>query len=157
MRHRKVVVFGPGEAGKSTLIARLCGDAMNLHVGGRTVALDHGTFQAEGVCLHFFGVPGQPRFAEVQETLVRGAHVGVVVVSAGQEVDPLTRRWSERLAAAGVPLLLVLNLVDGVRPGVREALLPPLAGRWAGNLAREQDLGSFVQALLAVGKEKVEG
>ncbi|MEP0774488.1 MAG: 50S ribosome-binding GTPase [Acidobacteriota bacterium] len=157
MRAVKVVVLGPGEAGKSTLIARLCPDAINLHAGGRTVALDHGTLQAEGVRLHFFGVPGQERFAEVQETLLRGAHLGVVVVSTGQQVDPLTHRWSERLAAAGVPLLLVVNLIDGVRPAVSEAMLPPLAGQWAGNLAKEQDLESLVRALMALGKEKVGG
>lgn len=157
MRAVKVVVLGPGEAGKSTLIARLCPDAINLHAGGRTVALDHGTLKTDGVCLHFFGVPGQERFAEVQETLLRGAHLGVVVVAAGQQIDLLTRRWSERLAAAGVPLLLVVNLIDGVQPALSEAMLPPLARRWVGNLANEQDLESFAQALMALGKEKVGG
>lgn len=42
------MVVGPGEAGKSTLIARLCPGAINLHAGGRTVALDHGTLRAGG-------------------------------------------------------------------------------------------------------------
>lgn len=157
MRAVKVVVLGPGEAGKSTLIARLCPDAINLHAGGRTVALDHGTLRAEGVCLHFFGVPGQERFAEVQETLLRGAHLGVVVVAAGQQLDLLTRRWSESLTAAGVPLLLVVNLIDGVRPEATEAMPPPFAGRWVGSLEREHDLGPLLQALLALRKKEVEG
>lgn len=105
----KVVVLGPGEAGKSTLIAALCRDALNLAVQGRTVALDHGTCEYEGCFFHFFGVPGQERFAPVQESLLRGCSAAVVVVAHGNGCDPLTRKWCQELHARGVPLVWVVN------------------------------------------------
>lgn len=105
----KVLVMGPGEAGKSTLIAALCANAVNVEVHGRTVALDHGTLDVDGTTFHFFGVPGQGRFAAVQESLLPGAQVGVVVIRHGDRLDPLTRQWCRTLAGRGVPLVLVIN------------------------------------------------
>ena len=63
----KLIVVGPGEAGKSTLIARLVDGAVNLAVGGRTVAMDHGMLRRAGARLSLVGVPGtdrgSPRYA----------------------------------------------------------------------------------------------
>lgn len=115
--HAKVLVLGPGEAGKSTLVATLCRDAVNLSVRGRTVALDHGTVEHRGRVFHFFGVPGQARFAPVQESLLKGCQVAVVVRRAGELLDPLTIRWCGDLAARGVPLILVTNLVTHGKDG----------------------------------------
>lgn len=108
-RHVKVLVLGPGEAGKSTLIAALCGNAINLEVQGRTVALDHGTLEDNGTTFHFFGVPGQARFAPVQESLLSGTQIGVVVRRAGEDLDAPTRTWCARLKNQGVPLVLLIN------------------------------------------------
>lgn len=115
----KVVVLGPGEAGKSTLIAALCGNAINLEVRGRTVALDHGTSRYNGTTFHFFGVPGQSRFATVQESLLAGADIAVAVVRAGERLDPVTQHWCSALAREGKPLVLVINR------------LGPTEGPWA--------------------------
>jgi len=108
-RHVKVLVLGPAEAGKSTLIQALCEDAINLHVRGRTVALDYGTREYKDVIFHFFGVPGQERFASVQESLMTGSHVAIVVVPQGIPLDPLTRHWCNLLVKRGIPLIRVWN------------------------------------------------
>lgn len=113
----KIVVLGPGEAGKSTLIEALCSNAVNLAVNGRTVALDHGTTQYNGRVFHFVGVPGQERFAVVQETLLSGCDAAIVVVPEGSPLDAVTRSLCEQLSRDGVPLIRVWNRFDGSTPG----------------------------------------
>ncbi len=122
-RHVKVLVLGPGEAGKSTLVGRLCGNAMNVAVKGRTVGLDHGTRRYEGVTFHFFGVPGQERFAPVQEALLLRAAVAVVVLPLGGQMDALTAHWCKHLIQRGVPLVAVYNRFAGEQPD--QLMRPP--------------------------------
>lgn len=110
--HVKVLVLGPGEAGKSTLVARLCTNAVNLEVNGRTVALDHGTREYQGLTFHFFGVPGQQRFAPVQEALLAGASVALVVMPSHGTLDPLSIQWCAQLSKKRVPLIGVYNHFD---------------------------------------------
>lgn len=107
--HMKVLVLGPGEAGKSTLVSRLCANAVNLEVNGRTVALDHGTRDWNGVTFHFIGVPGQERFAPVQEALLGGAAAAVLVMASSTPLDDVSLRWCRQLASEGVPLVAIHN------------------------------------------------
>lgn len=119
----KILVVGPGEAGKSTLISGCCSDALNLAVGGRTVALDHGTLTREGRKLVLIGVPGQPRFAAVRESLRRGASAAVWVHPAGTTPDEVTASLLADGELAARPYLVVVNLRGG--PGSAEFVCPP--------------------------------
>lgn len=83
----RVVVLGPAEAGKSTLIAALCDDALNLEYQGRTVAMDHARLRRDDAVITMIGVPGQERFAPVREVLSARACGAVWVQTAGQEPD----------------------------------------------------------------------
>jgi signal recognition particle receptor subunit beta len=109
----KVVVLGPAEAGKSTLIQALTRSPVNLAVRGRTVAMDHGMLERDGVSLSIVGVPGQERFAPVRTSLIEGAHVAIWVHPAGEQVDPTTAATVTELAALGVPHMVVLNEREG--------------------------------------------
>lgn len=111
-RASKIVVVGPGEAGKSTLIRLLADNAINLEVRGRTVAMDHGVLWRGERRLVLVGVPGQQRFAGVREALVRGARGALWVHPAGEAADDDT---IELLAGplAAVPYLVYVNVRAG--------------------------------------------
>ncbi len=103
----KVVILGAAEAGKSTLITTLCPNSMNLHVDGRTVAMDHGMLSRGSSCLSLVGVPGQQRFAAVRDALVAHALAAVWVHAAGAETDLSTTELIRRTA---LPYLVYVNL-----------------------------------------------
>jgi len=105
----KLIVLGRGEAGKSTLIARLTGTAMNIEVRGRTVAMDHGILRHGGWTISLVGVPGQARFAGVRESLVRGAVGAIWVHPAGEAADPQTVDLLALDGARGLPYVVFVN------------------------------------------------
>lgn len=109
MKVIKVVVIGPPEAGKSTLIGALSPNAINLAVRGRTVAMDHATFARNGVAVSLVGVPGQTRFAGVREVLAKGARLAVWVHPADHSPDQETARIVGQLADGGVPYVVFVN------------------------------------------------
>ncbi len=124
----KLIVVGPGEAGKSTLIARLVDGAVNLAVGGRTVAMDHGMLRRAGARLSLVGVPGQSRFAAVREALSVGAVGAVWVHPAGEAADAETAALLGATRPSPLPYLVYVNHRAGepARRGAFEAP-PPLA------------------------------
>lgn len=145
MIRAKIVVVGPGEAGKSTLIAALARRPMNLAVGGRTVAMDHGTIKYGEDVLSIVGVPGQGRFGAVQEALVRGARGAVWVHPAGEQPDAPTVKILAGLAAESVPYLVFVNQREGdadraVPFAVPSPLPPPKAILFGNLLAPEGSL-----------------
>lgn len=109
MRTVKVVVFGKGEAGKSTLIRQLVPDAMNIEHQGRTVALDYGTITFEDVKFHIFGTPGQMQFTPVREVLAMGLDVAVFVNDSSRYFDDEDRQIMAEMSAAGVPYIFFIN------------------------------------------------
>ena len=115
---RKVVVLGPGEAGKSTLVQRIGFQPLNLSHRGRTVGMDHATFAHEGRVAQLVGVPGQPRFAPVREALSVGAVAAIWVHPEGDEADD----WTLDLLSGplrGLPYLVLVNRRAGGRPSLR--------------------------------------
>ncbi len=109
MRRAKVVVVGRGEAGKSTLIRKLAPRSLNLEVGGRTVALDHGMLVRDSGRISLVGVPGQDRFAAVREALVAGARAAVWVHPQGEEPDPGTAALLAGSHPGALPYIVYVN------------------------------------------------
>lgn len=155
----KVIVVGPGEAGKSTLIARLVRGAVNLAVGGRTVAMDHGVLRRSGAKVSLVGVPGQPRFAPVREALAVGAVGAVWVHPAGEAADAETIALLGSRRGGPLPYLVYVNHRAGAAP-VAAFVAPPVLGPprriVVGNLV-ESDLGDLVESLWALAGAAVPG
>jgi signal recognition particle receptor subunit beta len=107
MKSGKVVVVGPAEAGKSTLIRLLAEKAMNLEHRGRTVAMDHAVLRREGGVLCLVGVPGQHVFGAVREALATRSLGLVWVHPQGEPVDAVTVDLVR--AGAPAPYLVVVN------------------------------------------------
>lgn len=148
----KVIVVGPGEAGKSTLIARLVSGAVNLAVVGRTVAMDHGMLRRVGAKLSLVGVPGQRRFAAVREALAVSAVGAVWVHPAGEEIDAETVALLAASKGNPLPYLVYVNhrtaewpLADFPAP----ATLGPPQAVMVGNLM-ESDLDDLVESVWAL-------
>ncbi|HRC84536.1 MAG TPA: hypothetical protein PK413_02880 [Thermoanaerobaculia bacterium] len=109
MIRAKVLVVGPAEAGKSTLIRTLCARSMNLAVGGRTVALDQAMLYQGGDSLLVVGVPGQPRFAPVREALAQGTSALVWVHPPGSAPDPSTVELLRFEPLCDIPYVVFVN------------------------------------------------
>lgn len=117
MRRAKVVVVGPGEGGKSTLIRRLVGErALNLEVAGRTVAMDHGVLRHRDTEIMLIGVPGQARFAAVREALVTGARAAIWLHPSGHVPDRPTAALLASEPLASLPYLVFVNRRDSKPP-----------------------------------------
>jgi len=149
----KVVVVGPGEAGKSTLIRLVTERSLNLEVRGRTVAMDHGLLTRGADSLSLVGLPGQDRFRPVQETLIAGARGAVWVHPAGLPPAPGTEELVLLMAAARVPYLVYVNRRDGepLSGWCRPPRLPPERAVLEGNLlAAGPGLEELKEALWAL-------
>ncbi|MBN2380333.1 GTPase domain-containing protein [candidate division WOR-3 bacterium] len=154
----KVVVFGKGEAGKSTLIKQLIPNAMNIEHEGRTIALDHGTISYQGWDFHIFGTPGQAHFTPVREVLAQGIHVAVFVNDSSRYFDDEDKKIMQEMNAAGVPYLFFINHKPEGKKERRstERLLedfPKPVKIIEGSAASDED----VKTLLAAVKEVVSG
>ncbi|MCB1035552.1 MAG: hypothetical protein KDD47_17150 [Acidobacteria bacterium] len=102
----KLAILGVGEAGKSTLIAALCQGSINLEVAGRTVAMDHGVLRRGACRCSVVGLPGQDRFAFVQDELLRGTTALVWVHPGNAEPHAPS---IERIRELALPYCIFVN------------------------------------------------
>ena len=86
----KIVVLGPYNAGKTTLVHALAEDAVSVERMGTTVALDHGSLDYKGFYMELFGTPGQPQFDPIIDTMLDGA-VGFVLVIDSADTSTFNR------------------------------------------------------------------
>jgi small GTP-binding protein len=147
-RTAKVVVTGPFDAGKSTLIHTLCGGdvvtterpvAPTSHAadatssGQTTVAMDHGRIPiSDDLTLALVGTPGQDRFGFMWDILAEGMIGYVLVVDASRAASLTEARTIRRRVEqdTDVPSVVAVNkATDDPERAVRrtiEALeLPP--------------------------------
>ncbi|HHM04903.1 MAG TPA: GTP-binding protein [Gammaproteobacteria bacterium] len=117
----KVVVFGEGNSGKTTLVRLFAPAAKGVETQSReghaiTVGLDFGIHTLAGYSLHFFGTPGQPRFEFVRRVIARGAHVGILLVDSelavAEGVPPRARVIEQEMIDQGLPHIICANKRD---------------------------------------------
>ncbi|MGA5819975.1 GTP-binding protein [Kitasatospora sp. NPDC094028] len=127
----KIVIAGGFGAGKTTLVRTLSeippltteayltaagqgtDDITGLaHKKTTTVAMDYGriTLAEPAVEVHLFGTPGQPRFSNLWEDLVRGALGAVVLADTRRLVDSFTS--IDFFEQRGTPFVIAVNEFD---------------------------------------------
>lgn len=126
MQSVKVVVTGPFNAGKTTLIKsvseitvlsteRQVSDASGEGGGETTVAMDFGRITvSDDVVLYLFGTPGQARFSFMWETLSEGMLGFVLLVDATEpstfaDAKEMIEFFTDR---SDVPFVVAANKVD---------------------------------------------
>ncbi|HWR58630.1 MAG TPA: GTP-binding protein [Thermodesulfovibrionales bacterium] len=111
----KVMVFGKGEAGKSTFIRSLIPGAVNIEHKGRTVALDYGDIRINGKKIHLFGTPGQARFNVVREVISFKADGAIMIFDGAAGLSRDDTRIIEEIVDLHVPFVSVLNIKTSSR------------------------------------------
>ncbi|MBS7251030.1 MAG: GTP-binding protein [Candidatus Freyarchaeota archaeon] len=114
----KLLVTGPYNAGKSTIVSNLSRKATSIDALQTTVGFDFGRKYDEinVFDLHIFGTPGHTRFAFMQEILAKGsAGVLLVVDSTNPETFSLARDILYRVKreiSENVPVVILANKQD---------------------------------------------
>jgi uncharacterized protein len=129
-RALKIVVTGPFDAGKSTLVRTISeitvlsterdvtDDPGHEHSERTTVAMDFGRITVgSDLALYLFGTPGQHRFEFMWDILAEGMLGFVLLVDAerSDSVDEARRIREHFLSLADVPYVVVVNKAEGGR------------------------------------------
>lgn len=113
-KEKKIVIFGKGEAGKSTLMQTLIPGAVNIDHNGRTVAFDYGILNRGGIKYHFYGTPGQYRFGVIREILSLNVDGIIFVVDGSTGIDRQDMEIFKEVAEVGAPYVVLVNIKMGV-------------------------------------------
>jgi len=108
----RILVTGPFNAGKSTVVRALCKDTVSVDRLGTTVAFDYGNIEVMGLEAEVFGTPGQERFDFVFQIFAREVN-GILLVIDGTRAEDLVRAKQIReLAGRNVPTVVLANNAD---------------------------------------------
>ncbi len=118
---KKIVIFGKGEAGKSTFISTIIPDAINVNHRGRTIALDFGTYRHNGREFHFYGTPGQARFNCIRDILALNAHHALMVFDASRPLEITDSDILREIEGLSLPFFAILNLKRGHKSPLSES------------------------------------
>jgi uncharacterized protein len=168
-RALKIVVTGPFDAGKTTLVRTISeitvlsterdvtDDPGHEHSERTTVAMDFGRITVGSeLALYLFGTPGQHRFEFMWDILAEGMLGFVLLVDStrADSVDEARRIREHFTTLADVPYVVVVNKVDGAGSAelvaqVREQLaLPDEVPAVAGDVRVREDVKRVLLALL---------
>ena len=109
----KILVTGPYNAGKTTVVHGLSVRAVSVERESTTIALDFGHLEYKGFSADLFGTIGQQRFDPVLEML-GGESVGVILVvdSTKPESFPRALEMLRKARVYGLPLVVFANKQD---------------------------------------------
>lgn len=116
----KILVTGPGHAGKSTFVQNVSQTASSVNRLGTTVVLDHGHLLVDDFVADVFGTAGQSRF-DALLTMLAGSAMGIVLVVDSTDAHSLkrARALAQATRAEGIPLIVAANKQD-----LEDALTP---------------------------------
>src|SRR5207248_6721920 len=86
----RILVTGPFNAGKSTVVRALSEKSVSIDRMGTTVAFDYGNVNITGIEAEIFGTPGQERFEFIFKIFAREVS-GVLLVIDATHPDELPR------------------------------------------------------------------
>jgi uncharacterized protein len=106
----KVLVTGPFNAGKTSLIHTASVKSVSVDRLGTTIALDHGHVRYKGFAVDLFGTPGQQRFDPILK-LLGGEALGVIVVISSTDPQGFTRaiQMMKKAKVYGLPVVFAAN------------------------------------------------
>lgn len=127
----KILITGPYNAGKSTLVKQLSETAVSIDRLGTTIALDHGYVEKKGFACNLFGTPGQERFDWIMEVLSRDVW-GVILIVDSTQPETFSRALEmlEKVKKENIPFVVFANkqdLEDALSPEeIKERLGVPM-------------------------------
>lgn len=126
----RILVTGPFNAGKSTVVRSLCDNVVSVDRMGTTVAFDYGNVHVAGFEAEVIGTPGQERFDFIFKVFAREVNGILLVVDATHAEDLPRAKQMIGLVGHKAPLVVLANKSDlpgaMVPDAVRRGLdLPP--------------------------------
>jgi uncharacterized protein len=176
-RALKIVITGPFDAGKSTLVRTISeitvlsterdvtDDPGHEHSERTTVAMDFGRITVgTALALYLFGTPGQHRFEFMWDILAEGMLGFVLLVDAERpdSLDEARRIRQHFTAIADVPYVVVINKLAGedadaaVARARAELALPADVPALAADVRDREDVKRALVALLRGVLSRVE-
>jgi hypothetical protein len=109
----KILVTGPFNAGKSTLVRQLSETAVSIDRLGTTIALDHGYVEKKGIACNLFATPGQDRFDWIMKVLSKDVWGVILVVDSTQpETFPRALEMLKKVEGENIPFIVFANKQD---------------------------------------------
>jgi len=108
----RILVTGPFNAGKSTVVKALSEKSISIDRMGTTVAFDYGNVNVTGIEAEIFGTPGQERFEFIFKIFAREVS-GVLLVVDANHPDELARaKQMLDLVGPRIPYVILANKSD---------------------------------------------
>src|SRR6266705_2100285 len=108
----RILVTGPFNAGKSTVVKAVSEKSISIDRMGTTVAFDYGNVNITGIDAEIFGTPGQERFEFIFKIFAREVS-GVLLVVDASHPDELSRaRQMLDLVGPRIPYVVLANKSD---------------------------------------------
>jgi len=108
----RILVTGPFNAGKSTVVQTLSEKAVSIDRMGTTVAFDYGNVNVMGIEAEVFGTPGQERFEFIFKIFAREVNGVLLVVDATRPQDFERARHMLALVGPKLPYVVLANKTD---------------------------------------------
>lgn len=138
----RILVTGPFNAGKSTVVKALADKSVSIDRMGTTVAFDYGNVNITGIEAEVFGTPGQERFEFIFKIFAREVSGVLLVVDATRPEELPRAKQMLDLVGPRIPYVVLANKSD-----LRGALAP-------GDIAHRMELSPDVQVVSTVATEK---
>ncbi len=108
----RIMVTGPFNAGKSTVVRSLCEKSISIDRMGTTVAFDYGSVNITGIEAEIFGTPGQERFEFIFKIFAREVSGVLLVVDATRPEDFERAQHMLELIGPRIPYVILANKSD---------------------------------------------
>jgi len=108
----RIMVTGPFNAGKSTVVRSLCEKSISIDRMGTTVAFDYGSVNITGIEAEIFGTPGQERFEFIFKIFAREVSGVLLVIDASRPEDFERARHMLELIGPRIPYVVLANKSD---------------------------------------------
>ncbi len=108
----RIMVTGPFNAGKSTVVHALCEKSVSIDRMGTTVAFDYGNVNITGIEAEVFGTPGQERFEFIFQIFAREVSGVLLVIDATRPEDFERAKHMLDLIGPHIPYVVLANKSD---------------------------------------------